>query len=252
MIEAVLVDDENKAREYLTNIISKNCPNIRIIGYASNAEEGFQIIDELKPSLVFLDVEMPGGNGFDMLERFDSVNFDVIFTTAYDHYAIKAIEYSAIGYLMKPISKDRLTEAVEKVNARKANQVTLDSSIELLLSNLKTDSVPQRIAIPDSKGLSFVNIDDIVRCQSAGNYCILHLVEGRTVTSTKTLKEFEDLLDGKVFCRVHQSSVINMNFLKRYERGEGGVAILEDGSEVEVSRRRKMQFLEILESIQKT
>jgi len=243
MIEAVLVDDENKAREYLTNIISKNCPNIRIIGYASNAEEGFQIIDELKPSLVFLDVEMPGGNGFDMLERFDSVNFDVIFTTAYDHYAIKAIEYSAIGYLMKPISKDRLTEAVEKVNARKANQVTLDSSIELLLSNLKTDSVPQRIAIPDSKGLSFVNIDDIVRCQSAGNYCILHLVEGRTVTSTKTLKEFEELLSEYNFFRIHQSHLINLNNVNHYTKGREGQVELSDGSKVDIARSKKAEFM---------
>ena len=190
---------------------------------------------------------MPKGNGFDLLEKFDQVNFEVIFTTAYGHYAIKAIKFSALDYLLKPIDIDELNIAVRKVedqiNSTKDEQE--NESIKTLIENLNNTSM-KKIAIPDLEGITFVDIDDIIRCEADRNYTCIHLKNGRKLLSSKVLKEYEKLFADYQFIRLHNSHIINLSHVKRYIKGEGGTVIMSDESSVDVSRRRKSEFLERL------
>jgi len=205
MIKTVVVDDEKKGRELLINVLKNYCTGIEVIGQAESANEAFDVISRKKPDLIFLDIEMPNGTGFDLLKMFEKISFHVIFTTAYDHYAIKAIKYSALDYLLKPIDIDELQEAFSKVHEQ-ASVNPQSPNIDVLLSALNNVDKAKKIAIPDQEGVAIVEVKDIIRCQADSNYTLIFLKDGSKVVSTKTLKEYNNLLDEKTF--IDRKSVV--------------------------------------------
>jgi two-component system, LytTR family, response regulator len=187
MINALIIDDEQKARYILNEFIQQHCPSVNIVGMADSVENGFEAIKRYNPNLLFLDIEMPFGTGFDLLEKVRDINIDVVFTTAYDHYAIKAIKFSALDYLLKPINLQELKQAVSKVEARLSDKLKYSSQIELLLLNSKQARLPRKIALPGMDGLSFINIDDIICCMADGSYTNISLVDKEKLLISKSL-----------------------------------------------------------------
>ena len=240
MIRAVTIDDEPESRKAITNILTDYCKDVTILGEADNVASGIKLIKETNPDVVFLDIQMPDGNGFDILESFDTINFHVIFVTAFNQYAIKAIEFSAIDYLLKPLDPVKLLKAVEKLKnlSPKINQSS--ERVEMLLKNKNNVS---KIALPTLNGYRFVKVKDIIRCEANNNYTSFYLQTTEKIVVTRTLKDFESMLKDDSFIRVHQSHLINIDYVEQYIKGDGGTAIMSDGSEVEISRRKKDQFL---------
>ncbi len=238
--KVLIIDDEEGARESLKNIIQQYFDHLEIIGTSDSPDSGYEAICREKPDLVFLDIEMPGGSAFDLLERFNIVDFDIIFVTAYDHYAINAIKYSALDYILKPVDIDELGKAIER---HFRHNRSIDQQLRLLMDNLSSDKMLTKVALPDNEGMLFVDISEIVRCESDGNYTNFIIEGGKRIMTSKTLGEFEEMFAGSVFCRIHRSHMINLNHVKKYIRGEGGFVIMDDDSEVEVSRRKKAEFI---------
>lgn len=246
MISTVIVDDEINGRENLVNLILKFCPDLHIVGMASSVDEAIEMIKEKNPDLLFLDIEMPFKNGFDLLELVNPITFDVIFTTAFDHYAIRAIKFSALDYLLKPIDIEELKHSVGKMIQKKEAKESSAKNFELLLSNMKVRNKLQKIAVPTLDGLVFINIMDIIRCEADNNYTRIFVVNSDSILVSKTLKDYEDMLAGMNFFRIHHANLINLQHVKKYIRGEGGFVVLSDNISVEVSRRRKNEFLKLL------
>jgi two-component system LytT family response regulator len=241
-VTCVIVDDEPGGRETLINFISKYCPELELLGTAENVATGVELIQNRAPQLVFLDIEMPDGTGFNLLEKIDNINFKVIFVTAYQEFAIKAFNFSAIDYLLKPINPEQFKQAVEKaIGVARLDDIS--KKLEVLLSN--TNKLT-KIALPSATGIQFALISDIVRCESDNNYTFIHLKDGTKTLVTRTLKEYDQLLQDHGFYRTHKSHLVNLSSIKEYVRGEGGWVVLEDGSEIEVARRRKDGLLEAL------
>lgn len=250
MIKAIIVDDELGARESLSKMIEKNCKQLEIVAKADSAQAAFEAITSKKPDLVFLDIEMPNGNAFDLLEKFKEINFNIIFTTAYDHYAIKAIKFSAVDYILKPIDPEELTEAVKRFEKKQQGEPNvLDKQFKTLLSNVRPENKLKKVGIPDGDGLIFINLSDIVRCESDGNYTFFILTNGKKIIASRTLGEYEQMFTEDNFFRVHRSHLINLQHVKKYIKGEGGYVIMTDDSQVEVSRRNKNEFLEKLSHV---
>ncbi|MVM39293.1 response regulator [Spirosoma sp. HMF3257] len=253
-LRAVLIDDETNAREALTNLLRILCPEVTLVGEAKNADLGIELIKKEKPNLVFLDIQMPGKTGFDLLASFDKVDFGVIFTTAYQEFAIRAFRFSAIDYLLKPIDPDELQAAVEKFKSQIAG--VNPQQLQILQEHLDTTPSPrlikrkkndnQRIALPTAEGIHFVQMTDIIQCESLGSYTKFHLVKGPPIVVSRLLKEYEEILDNYYFFRVHQSNIVNLEHIKRYVKGDGGQVWMSDNTEIEVSRRRKDEFLSLL------
>ncbi len=242
MIKAVVIDDERKAREYLINLIENRFDEVQLAGQAEGVKTGKKLIDEVKPELLFLDVQMQDGTGFDLLADIDRTNLQVIFVSAYDHFAITAIKFSAVDYLVKPVDAGELRRALEKIKKQKS-LTEVKQKLDLLLNNIHQID---KIALTSVNGIEFVKIDSIIRCEADSNYTIFYLTGNEKVMVSKSLKEFEDILSAKGFFRIHKSAIINLSFLKKYIKGEGGTVILEDGSELQVSRRRKEDFLKAI------
>lgn len=246
MITTLIVDDEAKHRGTMEKMLTNFCPDVSIIGKASSVEEAISIINDNNPDLVFLDVEMPGGNGFTLLEHFEEPSFDVVFATAHDLYAINAIKFAALDYILKPINIKELQEAVHKCALRKENkepQQQLSEKFEVFKSNSTSKEVPKKIALPTSDGIDFINSDEIVRCEADRSYSTYFTIDGKKIIVSKPLKEYESLLEQCNFFRVHKSHMINLNHITKYVKGKGGYVIMDDGSEVDVSVRRKEHFL---------
>jgi two-component system LytT family response regulator len=249
MIRAIIVEDEEKARSNLMQILDEYCSNIvEVVDAQDNVKSGVLAIQQHNPDLVFLDVQMQGETGFDLLEQVDMINFEVIFTTAHNEYAVKAFKFSAIDYLLKPVDIDELISAVAKTG-EKIRQDATKERYELVIENLKgQQSTFNKIALPTSEGLIFVPVAEIIRCESEDNYTHFFLVNGERILVSKTIKYFEELLTDQDFFRVHQSHLININHIKEYHKGEGGYAIMSDDSAVIISRRKKEAFLTKLSS----
>ena len=247
-IRTIIIDDEEGARESLHNILNRYFDDVEVVAKAPNIDEGEAQIQLHSPDLVFLDIEMPFGNAFDLLERFEDFDFDIIFITAYDQYAIQAIKFSALDYLLKPIDPDDLKAALDRYRARREQKhANGGEAYNALLQNLGNEKkVPTRVGIPESDGVRFVAIDDIVRCESDGNYTIIFLKDKSKILSSKTLGDYETLFQPNDFFRIHRSHLVNMPHIKKYVKGEGGYVIMSDESEVEVARRKKNDFLEEL------
>jgi len=245
-IKAVIVDDELGARESLSKMLEKNCKNVQVVAKADSMANAFMEITTHQPDLVFLDIEMPNGNAFDLLEKFREINFNIIFVTAYDHYAIKAIKFSAIDYILKPVDPEELVKAVTRFESQLSNKNSLDKKFKTLLSNVKPENKLKKVGIPDGDGLIFINLADIIRCDSDGNYTYFLLTSGKKIIASRTLGEYEQMFADDNFFRVHRSHLINLEHVKKYIKGEGGYVIMSDNSQVEVSRRNKNEFLEKL------
>ena len=244
MIKAILIDDEEHCRESLSIQLARYCPEVSLLAACPSAAEGLKAIEQLHPDVVFLDVEMPRMNGFELLQGFTNIPFAVIFTTGYDAYAIKAIRFSALDYLLKPIDKDELIKAIAKVHTKPVP--TINQQFDILLEKLSDKPVKlQKIALPSLEGFELVQLESILRCESDSNYTYVYLKTGRRLLVSRTLKEIEELLEGHSFLRVHHSHVVNLNEIERYVRGEGGYLIMSDQSSVTVSRSRKEALLTV-------
>jgi two-component system LytT family response regulator len=245
---AIIVDDEKKGRELLQVLLSAHCPGIRVIGQAGSAAEAFDIISNLRPDIVFLDIEMPGGSGFDLLQKFDTVRFSVVFVTAYDKYAIKAFKFSAADYLLKPVDEEELVKAVEKIACRKENEIgpTVESATHNY-KNLQREN--NRLALSTSEGLVFIEIPDITRCKADGKYTWIYLNNKKPILATKNLGEFEEFLKEHNFIRIHHSHLVNLAFVLAYQNGRSGLITMNDGTELEVSQRKKEGFMKRLHKI---
>ena len=241
-LNALIVDDEPDAVNFISSIIREYCPRLEIIGTASSAAEGINVILDREPDLVFLDVEMPHGSGFDLLAHFPHKTFDVIFITAFNHYAIKAIKFSAVDYLLKPININELIESIEKVISKRTSQSYQGANYSALFENLRT-ALPSKLAIPTSDGMEYLNTRDIVRIEADRSYSWFFLPNNRKILVSKNLKEFQELLTDCNFFRPHNSHLINLEHVKKYIRQEGGAIEMSDGYQVPISRTRRDMFL---------
>ncbi|MEP5339383.1 MAG: LytTR family DNA-binding domain-containing protein [Algibacter sp.] len=238
-LNAIIVEDEETSREILKNYLKKYCPNVVVLGEAENIEEGLVLIRNNDLDLVFLDVEMPYGNAFDLLEKVGDINFETVFVTAYNHYAIDALNAHASYYLMKPISIDELIKAVDYVTEIRTKEDALQD--EVLVP--KTNMVNGKITIPQQDGFEILNTADILYCKADDNYTQIYLNNSKKKLVSKTLKYFEEALTGSGFARVHKSYLVNVNEVVKYVKGKGGSVVLSNGQQVMVSASKKADLL---------
>ncbi len=249
MIKVIIIEDEAHSRNALKNMLSSYCPSVGIVSMASDIKEGVSAIHLHKPDLLFLDIELQTGTGFDLLENVRNLSFEVIFTTAYEHYALKAIKFSAIDYLLKPVDIEELIEAVEKVK-KKRNKDIRNRKLEVLLENIQIKGkARQTITLSTMEGLEFVCINDIIRCEAMGSYTQFILNMGKKVLVSKHLKEYENLLNDHGFFRIHQSHLINLSEVIKFTKSDGQVE-LKNGEHVKVSHNRKESFLKKMKEYQ--
>lgn len=249
MINAIIIDDEEDGREALRIAVERYCPEVSIIQVCDIPEKGIEAIQNLSPDLVFLDVQMPRMSGFDVLQQVGPISFEVIFVSAYDKYAIKAIKFSALDYLLKPIDVDDLIHAIRKVKER-LHQKSNAYQYQSVLNNVQHKSGKiSRLAVPSSEGIDFFDIDDVIYCEADGNYTSVYLVGSPKKLISRNLKEFENILMDSGFCRVHHSFLINIRHVQKYVKGEGGYVIMSSGQKVDISRRKKEEFLRLLDRV---
>jgi len=247
MIRSLIIDDEPNNIESMELLLANNCENILVSGTALNAQDGFELINSHKPDLIFLDIQMPGQGGFDLLKRFSRYDFEIIFVTAYDQYGIQAIKFSAIDYLLKPLQAEELKKAVEKV------QKKMDQKKEnLLLINLleylkdKENKPNHKLALATNRETLFVSPDKVVRCESSNAYTIFYFDDRPKLTVSKPIYEYEELLTEYGFIRCHQSHLVNRKYIKSWRKEDGGYLLLEDGAAIPVSRSKKDSVFEML------
>jgi len=245
MIRAVIIDDVEQSRQTLADDLKVYCPEIKLVGSAENVNTGIQLIDQQKPDVVFLDVQLGDDLGFSILEKIKYKNFKVIFTTGSDRFAIQAIKFSALDYLLKPIDPDDLVIAVNKLKSTE----TVTEHLNLLIDNLKNiNKAPKRIILNSADRVHVVHVNDIIRCESQGSYTLFYLLNKKEILVTRTMKEFEDMFDPNEFVRVHHSHLININYLKEYVKTDGGYAVMTDNAQVPVSVRKKEDLMKLLNS----
>ncbi len=243
-IKVVLVDDEQHGLDILTWMLDQR-KDAEILATFSKPEEALLFLQKQQPDILFLDIEMPGMNGFDLLEQLEQLEFAVVFTTAYDEFALRAFKVSAMDFLLKPIDKEDLNRTLDRYQAR-GRHSDMVKQMDLLQQLLRSpDMSLDKVAFPTFEGLQFVYAPDIIRCEADDNYTYVHVSTEQPILVSRTLKEVEDLLKSKQFLRVHYSHVINLNKIKKYVKGDGGYVIMDDGAMVNVSRSKKEAFLKI-------
>ncbi len=248
-MNVVIVDDEPLARQIVESIIVDNFPSINIVGQAGSVKEGINIITIKKPDLVFLDVDLTDGTGFDILQGLPRIDFKIIFITAYQEYALRAIKFSAFDFILKPVNTTELVDTLKRVSSESKmhDQVV---KWEALFNNIsKLEEKTHKIVLKTSESIHLVPVTDIIHCEADNNYTTFYLVSGEKIVISKGLKEYEDLLEGHGFFRVHQSHLINMNFILRFDKRDGGYVILTDKSTIPVSQRKKQKLLEFFEGL---
>jgi two-component system LytT family response regulator len=244
MLNAILIDDDPSNLSSLSEKLAKHCPQVTVIARCDNPQDGINCIEDLKPDVVFLDIEMPRMNGFVMLQQLVYKNFGLIFVTAYDNYAIKAIRFSALDYLVKPVQITELKTAVAKAeDNRKTQHAQLQ--IEMLLEHISKKQ-PRRITIPTTEGLQFILLDDIIYLEASDNYTNIYLVTQNKFLVSRTLKTFEDILPSESFLRIHHGTIINKLYVEKYIRGDGGQVVLRNGVMLDISKRKKVEFLQAI------
>lgn len=249
MYTAIIVDDEKKARDLMETLIGEFCPDINIIGKAEDVQSAVKMIKLQSPDLVFLDIEMPGYSGFQLLDFFDQIPFDIIFTTAYREYALNAFEVSAIDYLLKPIQIKQLTKAVEKFKQRRNASSSTNDRIQTLKANLNPEETIRRIAVPVNDGFEFLDTQEIIYLSAERSYTHVFMANGSKFLFSKNLKEFVDTLVQPWFFKPHRSYLINLNRVSRYVKKDGGYIIMENGDQVSISRDRKEAFFLVYQKI---
>ncbi len=253
MIKALLIDDDENLREGMKGLLRRFAPTIKIIGEADSVATGIVAMDSLKPQVVFLDIQLNDGTGFDILEKLaaknETIKTNIVFITAHEQYAIKAFRFSALDFLLKPVDPEELQKVIRKIESVIENRNDY-SHIDLLLENIrkKVDNF-KRIALSTSDGIHLFDISDIIRCESTDNYTKFYIKNNKPVLISKTLKEYEELLTPHKFERIHQSHLINLNYLKSYIKRDGGYVVMEDGSRLPISQRKRERLKEILKSI---
>jgi two-component system, LytTR family, response regulator len=242
MIKAIIVDDEPYCCEVLDELLARYCPSIKVINICYNGPSALDAIMEDHPQLVFLDIEMPEMNGFELLSILKDIHFQLIFTTSYDQYAIKAIRFSALDYLLKPIDREELQNAISKVESKLVHP--LPEQLEILLQKMGQPAKSlNKLAIPTLEGLHMIPVDSIISCSSDSNYTILTMRPNQKLVVSRTLKEIEEMLEEYSFLRIHHSHLVNLKEITRYVKGEGGYVVMSDGSAIDVSRSRKDSLL---------
>jgi len=244
MYKALIVEDEKKSREVLKGLLEHYCPEVTVAGMAETVPKGVEMILAEKPDIVFLDIEMQSATGFDLLQQLEAFDFEVIFTTAYERYALKAIKFNALDYLLKPIDIGELQQAVKKAVEKRSRQPQ-NKNLESLFQYIRQNR-SQRIAISTSEGIIYLETDQIIRCEAQGAYTQFFLKDRSKILASKNLKEFESLLKDHHFFRVHNSHLININEVLKYVKTEGGYIEMKDGSKVAISQNRKDEFMELM------
>lgn len=244
MIKTILVDDEPRGLYTLSKLLHEYCPELKVIAECGSAETAKDNIELLEPQLVFLDISLPGKNSFELLEELEHINFEIIFVTAHNEYTLKAFHYSAVDYLVKPIDEDLLINAVKRAEKR-IDVNNINHNVSTLLFNLTKSNSGQKIklCIPSLKGFQVVGLQEILYCEASGSYTHFHFVNQQTVCSAKPIHEYEEMLADSGFMRIHKSYLVNLLHIKEYIRGEGGMVVLDNNKEVEVSRRKKDLFI---------
>lgn len=245
MIRCVLIDDEADSLEVMEMLLKTYCPQVKIEALCNSAEQGIAAINKFRPDVVFLDIEMPNMNGFDMLEKFDELFFEVVFITAYHQFAIKAFRYSALNYLLKPVDPDDLLETIRRIEKNKS--VPLKEQMELLMQHVANPAATTvaRIALTTSYGMLFVETKDIIYCESDNNYTSVKMTGGKKILVSKTMKEIDETLSGPDFYRIHNSYLINLAHIQKFVRGDGGYVVMNDEKVVTISRNKKQEFLDL-------
>jgi len=245
-ITTIIIDDEPKNIKLLQQMLTAHCPQVEVVASESEAKKGLQLLEEKQPQLLFLDVEMPHLNGFDLLKKLEPVSFEVIFVTAYSHYAVEAFEHHATGYITKPINTEKLIAAVNTASKRIEEKNINKNLFSLLEQNrlpMSIGTAPDKIPLSTSNGLVFVKITDIMYCESSGNYTHFYMNDNKKIVVSRQLGEYEKLLPENNFTRIHDKYIINLAYIKEYIKGSGGEVVLENGKEIPVATRRKENFL---------
>ncbi len=242
MLKALIIDDEQSARDALSMLLTNYCPYVTILGTTDSVKAGSSMILNLKPNLLFLDVDMRGETGFDLLQKFKNPPFKVIFVTAHNEYALNAIKFSALDYLLKPINDVELVNAVQKAKLQLEYEHRVDNLINLFETLKNPRDKKNKIAVATQPGLELVPVEDIIRCEASGGYTVLHLTNKKHIVSSKDLKSFNELLDEYDFYRIHDSHLISYAHIAKVLNEDGGVVLTTDGNKIPISRRRKNDF----------
>ncbi|MEO6406048.1 MAG: LytTR family DNA-binding domain-containing protein [Ferruginibacter sp.] len=244
MINSIIVDDEARGIGTLKKLLNEYCPEVKVIAECNNADDALDKIELLSPQLAFLDISLPGKNSFELLAELEGIPFEIIFVTAHNDYALQAFQYSAVDYLMKPIDEDLLVESVKRA-AQRINSKEINHNISALLHNLQKTQSPgeMKLCITSLKGFQVMELKDILYCEASSNYTNFHFTAGSSICTAKSIHEYEELLEDCGFIRIHKSYLINLLHVKEYLRGEGGTVVLSNKKELEVSRRKKEEFL---------
>lgn len=250
VIRAVIVDDEQYGRDNLRTLLGKYCPEVEVVAEAGSVEEGVRVLKDpaVQPDVAFLDINLQDGLVFQLLNELEDRPFEVIFVTAYEQFAVKAFKYSAIDYVLKPIDPDALKEAVAQIRPGRLNRIV--QRLEVLQGALAQPQKVEKLTVSAVDGIYFLNLKDILRFEADDNYTHIFLHNGERLTASKTIKAYEDLLANQHFFRVHKRHMINMNFIRKFVKGDGGYLVMDDGKEIDVSRRRRTEFLEKIRKMQ--
>lgn len=249
MINAIIIDDEKKSRETLNAMLNRHCPSVNVLAHADGVRSGLEAIEMHQPDVIFLDIQMLDGSGFKLLQKVGKINFEIIFVTAFDQYAIKAIKYNALDYLLKPIISRDLILAVKKVEKKKTRSLK-DARIKVLLENIKsTEIYPQKIILSTIEKIHVIEVGNIIRCESDNYYTKFFFADGKSLLVSKTLKENEEMLRDHNFIRPHKSHLVNLFYVKSFIKHDGGYIVLSDGSKVPVSRRKREKVVEIINNL---
>jgi len=239
-IRTVIVEDEPKSLLTLTSLLERYCTEVNLVGTAKSVSEGLQVLPSAHPDLVFMDIAMPDGNAFDLINRLDRVDFEIIFVTAYNEYALKAFEFSALHYILKPVNYEELQAAVHRYLQITSRQ-SINSRLEILNQSLQNNYL--KISLPTQEGLVITELKEIIRIEADSNYSRFYLKNGTSLMVSKSLNQFEEILSGLGFIRIHNTHIINIDLVRKYQKGRGGTVILEDGTRLPVSIGRKEMFL---------
>ncbi|NJL77366.1 MAG: response regulator transcription factor [Saprospiraceae bacterium] len=250
VFKAVIIEDEEKGMANLKNLLAQYCPEIKLIGDARSVKEGVDLISELslEVEVAFLDINLPDGQVFQLLKELSPINFEVVFVTAFEEYAIKACEYSSIGYIVKPIDPDLLRETVERVISKRNSQI--NNRLEIFNAYYNNPNAFKKMSVSALDGIYFINIADIIRLEADDNYTHIFMIGGERMTASKTIKSYEELLAPFNFYRVHKRHIINLNYMRKFVKGDGGYLIMDDSIKIEVSRRRRPAFMEQMRRLQ--